>query len=92
VVAGLGAGNVNAATFAAIQAALNKGVVVVIAPAVPQGAVAPLYGGPGGGKTLADQGCIFAGDLDGHKARLLLQLGLARHGQDARALKALFAQ
>jgi L-asparaginase len=90
VVAGLGAGNVNAATFAALREALAAGVVVVIAPATPHGAVAPLYGGPGGGKTLADQGCIFAGDLDGHKARILLQLGLARHGQDARALKDLF--
>ncbi|MGE4263873.1 MAG: asparaginase [Desulfovibrio sp.] len=90
VVAGLGAGNVNAATFAAIREALDKGVVVVIAPAVPQGAVAPLYGGPGGGRTLADHGCILAGDLDGHKARILLQLGLARHGQNARALKDLF--
>lgn len=92
VVAGLGAGNVNAATFAAIKTALDKGVVVVIAPAAARGAVAPLYGGPGGGKTLSDLGCVFAGDLDGHKARILLQLGLARHGRNAQALKALFAQ
>jgi len=90
VVAGLGAGNVNAATFAALREALAAGVVVVIAPATPHGAVAPLYGGLGGGKTLADHGCIFAGDLDGHKARILLQLGLARHGQNTQALKSLF--
>ncbi|OGR40454.1 MAG: hypothetical protein A2051_07670 [Desulfovibrionales bacterium GWA2_65_9] len=90
VIAGLGAGNVNAGTFAAVQEALGRGVVVVIAPSVQHGAVAPLYGGPGGGKTLADHGCLFSGDLNGHKARLLLQLGLARFGPDAKALKALF--
>lgn len=90
VIAALGAGNVNADTFAAVREALGQGVVVVIAAAVQHGAVAPLYGGPGGGKTLVGHGCIFAGDLGGHKARILLQLGLARHGQDAKALKALF--
>lgn len=90
VIAGLGAGNVNAATFAAVRQALAKGVVVLVAPAVPHGAAVPLYGGEGGGKTLADQGCLFAGDLDGHKARILLQLGLARHGRDLPALRTLF--
>ena len=32
----------------------------------------------------------FAGDLDGHKARLLLMLALMQHGNDRAALAALF--
>jgi len=38
--------------------------------------VAPIYGG-GGGRDLADAGAIFAGDLQGPKARLLLMVLLA---------------
>jgi L-asparaginase len=54
------------------------------------GAVEPVYGDQGGGKTLADAGCILAGDLIGHKARLLLMLGLAEHGNDTAKLRTLF--
>lgn len=91
VIDGVGAGNVNADTFAAIQMALEKGLPVVISTRVPDGAVEPIYGDTGGGRTLLDAGAILAGDLSGPKARLLLMLGLMRHGDDASALRALFA-
>lgn len=87
---GVGAGNVNAATFEAIKYALAKKVPVVVSSRVYHGTVAPIYADPGGGKTLEDSGCILAGDLFGHKARLLLMLGLANYGYDVEKLKALF--
>ncbi|WP_432735889.1 asparaginase [Maridesulfovibrio sp. FT414] len=92
VIDGVGAGNVNEATFKAIQYALSNKVPVVISSSVPNGAVEPVYGGQGGGKTLLDNGCILAGDLKGPKARLLLMLGLAHYGNDHAKLAELFAQ
>jgi L-asparaginase len=38
-----------------------------------RGRVKPIYGN-GGGKTLAEGGVIFAGDLSGQKARILLSV------------------
>ncbi|WP_203544865.1 asparaginase [Desulfovibrio sp. JC010] len=90
VVDGVGAGNVNKAVYEAIKYALSRKVAVIISSSVYYGAVEPVYGGPGGGKTLSDDGCILAGNLKGHKARLLLMLGLANYGNDSEKLKELF--
>ena len=93
VIDAVGAGNVNAATFDAVKYALSKNVPVVISSRVYHGAVEPIYGDQGGGRTLEDSGCFLSPvDLIGHKARLLLMLGLANHGNDAEALKKLFAR
>ena len=77
VVEALGAGNVNPEVFAAIQYALSKKVVVAIATRVFNGAVYPIYGDVGGGKTLQDAGAILVGDMTSPKARLLLMLALS---------------
>ncbi|MEM6580565.1 MAG: asparaginase [Pseudomonadota bacterium] len=90
VVEGVGAGNVNASVFEAIQYALQRDIPVVISSRVPRGAVRPVYGDAGGGKTLEEAGCILAGDLMGEKARLLLMLGVAHYGNDAERLRTLF--
>jgi L-asparaginase len=90
VIAGSGAGNINAASFDAVQYALTKGLPVVITSHVPNGAVRAEYANAGGGATLARAGAMLAGDLDGHKARLLLMLGLMQNGSDRAALAALF--
>lgn len=90
VIDGVGAGNVNAATYRELKYALSKNVAVVISTSVYHGAVEPVYGDAGGGKTLADNGCILAGNLRGHKARLLLMLGLSRYGNSYKDLKKLF--
>lgn len=90
VVDGVGAGNVNEPTFKAIKYALSKGVAVVISSSVYYGAVDPVYGDQGGGKTLLDSGCLLAGNLKGHKARLLLMIGLAHYGNDYKKLESLF--
>lgn len=76
VVQALGWGNVNLAMYEAIKEAINGGVAVVIATRVPNGRVRPIYGFAGGGKTLQDQGAVFADDLNPQKARILLMLAL----------------
>lgn len=90
VIDGVGAGNVNAATFSAIQYALSKNVVVVVTTQVPHGTVDPIYGGQGGGSTLQKMGVILGGDLSARKARILLMLALPQIGKDPRALQKLF--
>lgn len=91
VVEGVGAGNVNAASFEAIEYALSKKIPVVITTRVYYGAVEPIYGDQGGGATLEKAGCILGGDLPGAKARLLLQIGLLAHGNDHPKLAKLFS-
>ena len=59
-----------------VRGAVAAGVAVVITSRCPTGRVEPIYG-KGGGKDLADAGAIFAGDLKGPKARLLLMVLLS---------------
>lgn len=92
VVDALGAGNVNAPTAEAIQYALDRKVAVVVTSRVDWGSVEPSYGDVGGGADLVKRGCILGGDLDGPKARILLMLGLANHGDDRAKLADLFAE
>jgi L-asparaginase len=89
VVQAVGAGNVNAEVYKALQYAISKDVVVVITSRVSHGSVYPVYGDQGGGMTLKKNGAILAWDLDGPKARLLLMLALA-NGKDRSALEKLF--
>ncbi len=56
-----------------VERAVAGGIPVVITSRCPTGRVEPIYG-KGGGKDLADAGAIFAGDLRGPKARLLLMV------------------
>lgn len=85
VVQGLGAGNVNLSLLEGIGKAIKAGIKVVIASRVPNGAVQPVYGYPGGGQSLAKIGALFAGDLSPQKARILLMLALQEglHKQDS---------
>lgn len=77
VIEGVGAGNVNHALYEAIVGdAKNRGVPVVVTSRVYYGRVFPMYGGPGGGRSLADAGCILAGELTTPQARVQLILGL----------------
>ena len=81
VLEAFGRGNVTPAVLAAITDAVQGGVVVVVTTRCPQGRVMPLYGGSGG-KAAAAAGAIFAGDLSGLKARILLALLLGSGGTD----------
>jgi L-asparaginase len=76
VIEGTGAGNVSGALLPGIDRALSSGVAVVVASRCPTGEVAPVYGGPGGGHTLASMGVIGAAELSAAKARLALAVAI----------------
>jgi L-asparaginase len=77
VVEGTGAGNVNAALVPGLERARDRNVPVVITSRCMTGRVAPIYGGPGGGHSIASLGVIEGGDLSARKARLALAVALA---------------
>jgi L-asparaginase len=84
-----GRGNANDVIVAAVRDAVAGGVAVVVCSRALAGRVEPAYG-RGGGADLADAGALFAGDLAGPKARVLLQvaLGAGAEAADALALEA----
>ena len=82
VVQALGWGNVNPPMFKAIEAALARGIAVVITTRVANGRVLPHYGFEGGGQTLAAAGAVMGDDLSPQKARILLML-LLQNGTSA---------
>jgi L-asparaginase len=75
VLEGTGRGNANDQVLAGVREAVGSGVAVVVCSRCVEGRVEPVYG-RGGGRDLADAGALFAGDLAGPKARVLLQAGL----------------
>ena len=89
VLTGTGLGNATAALGRALESALEAGVPVVLTSRCHAGAVAGLYGGPGGAKTLLEAGAIPGGDLPPWKARLKLALALSR-GDDLEAVRSVF--
>lgn len=71
VIEGMGAGNIGDELAKAAQAAAKK-VPVVLTTRVDHGPVEGIYGGAGGGATLADAGVISSGTLRAPQARMLL--------------------
>lgn len=84
VVEGTGLGNTTSALGDAVGDAIEAGVPVVLTSRCQGGAVAPVYGTPGGGETLHSYGVIEGGDLSAHKARLKLMLLIEKLGTDDR--------
>jgi L-asparaginase len=78
-----GRGNANEQVLEGVRDAVAAGVAVVVCSRCVEGRVEPVYG-RGGGRDLAEAGAVFAGDLAGPKARVLLQLA----GGDAAAVAA----
>jgi L-asparaginase len=76
VLVGTGAGNAHADLAGGIVRAVAADVPVVVTSRCWTGPVAAEYGGPCGGRWLADAGCILAGDLPTNKARLALSVAL----------------
>jgi len=73
VIEAFGRGNLSAEFGEAVARACRAGLPVIVTSRCPVGRVEPVYGGGGGGgRDLEDAGAIFAGDLKGPKARLLL--------------------
>jgi L-asparaginase len=77
VVEGTGLGNVTSALGRAVSEVVDEGIPVVVTSRCQAGATAPVYGTPGGGQTLIDEGAVQAGDLSAQKARLKLAYALA---------------
>jgi L-asparaginase len=75
VLEGTGRGNANDKVVAAVREAGARDVPVVVCSRCAAGRVEPVYG-RGGGRDLAEAGALFAGDLAGPKARVLLQIAL----------------
>jgi L-asparaginase len=75
VLEGTGRGNANDAVVEGVREAVAAGVAVVVCSRCLAGRVEPVYG-RGGGRDLAEAGALFAGDLAGPKARVLLQVAL----------------
>lgn len=74
VIEAFGRGNLPPDAGAALREAIDTGKTVVITSRCPGGRVVPTYGQAGGGIDLASAGALFAGDLAGNKARILLSL------------------
>jgi len=77
VVEALGVGNVPPDAFDGIKYAVEKGIPVVLVSRCPAGETLDIYGYPGAGKWLHQIGVIFAGYLNGQKARIKLMLALS---------------
>jgi L-asparaginase len=75
VLEGTGRGNANEQVVEGVRDAVSAGVPVIVCSRCVAGRVEPVYG-RGGGRDLAEAGALFAGDLAGPKARVLLQLAL----------------
>lgn len=73
VIEGFGRGNAPPAVTATAIDLVKSGTPVIMTSRCQRGRVKPIYGN-GGGKTLAEGGVIFAGDLSSQKARVLVSL------------------
>jgi L-asparaginase len=75
VLEGTGRGNANDQVVEGVRQMVAAGILVVVCSRCAEGAVEPVYG-RGGGRDLAEAGALFAGDLAGPKARVLLQVAI----------------
>ncbi|MFT4012200.1 MAG: asparaginase domain-containing protein [Paracoccus sp. (in: a-proteobacteria)] len=77
VLEALGSGNATAEIAASVARATARGITVVISSRVPQGRLAPAYGGGGGGHDLMRAGAVHSAWLRPGQARILLAALLA---------------
>ena len=89
VIEGFGAGNVPPAIVESIEAAIGKGIIVVIVSRCFDGEAIAVYDYKGGGAQLASMGVISGRDLSGQKARLKLMV-LLGSGLDADEIKRIY--
>lgn len=89
VLAALGSGNATPELVAGVARAHAAGVPVVTSSRVPEGILAPTYGGGGGGHDLCMAGAVHARLLRPGQARILLAAMLA-NGCDAARIAQVF--
>jgi L-asparaginase len=75
-----GSGNTPPPLVSTVSELTSAGLIVVVSSRVHRGSIAPLYGGPGGGRDLVTAGAIPAGWMRPSQARIALMALLAnRH-------------
>lgn len=89
VIEAMGRGNLPPAMMPGVVSASEKNIPVLIVSRCPMGRVLDSYGYEGGGKMIRDAGAIFAGDLNGQKARIKLMLALSQTN-DLKKIRAMF--
>lgn len=92
VLVALGSGNATPAVVQAVARATAAGVPVVTSSRVPQGVLAPAYGGGGGGHDLVQAGAVHARLLRPGQARVLLAAMIANGHGDADSLSSAFSR
>lgn len=91
VLEGSGAGNVPNVWNASVRELVAAGTPVVLTSRCGRGRIVPVYGGPGGGRTLHDLGVIDGGWLSGRKARVALAIAIA-NGSGTDQIRDYFAE
>jgi L-asparaginase len=89
VIEALGSGNVHPGVVQAIEETIEQGIPVVMTTRCIRGGAWPIYGYPGGGRSLHKKGVIMAGRLSGQKARIQLMVALAKT-RDMQQIRELF--
>ena len=82
VLEGVGRGQVTPFMVDSIQAALDKGIKIVISTSAEEGKVYPAYGYNGSAHDLQKRGVILGEDYDSKKARLKLAILLSNGSMD----------
>jgi L-asparaginase len=90
VLEALGGGNASEQVVSAVRDGVEAGIPVVVTSRVPIGALAPSYGGGGGGHDLVAAGAIFSRSLRAGQSRILLAEMLARRSSQSQT-RAAFA-
>jgi L-asparaginase len=83
VIEAMGRGNLPDYLIPDLKAALEQGILIVLASRTYTGRVLPEYGYQGGGKQLQDMGVLLAGDMQGTKARLKLMALFGKYSDPA---------
>ncbi len=91
VIEASGGGNVSDVWHEPIAALIAASIPVVLVSRCPTGRIVPVYGGPGGGRTLRALGVIDGGWLSGPKARVALSFALGS-GMGTENIHRFFAQ
>lgn len=76
VVEAMGVGNVPPPAFDGIKYAVEKKIPVILVSRCPAGETLDIYGYPGAGKWLKQEGVIFSEYLNGQKARIKMMICL----------------
>ncbi len=90
VIEALGRGNLPPSMLPSIDNAINKNVVIVLVSRCYAGRVLDTYAYEGGGKDLANRGCLLGGNLTGQQARILLMLAISNN-LSKKKIKSLFS-